>query len=280
MSDYSLQCCLMGDILFRSDVTLRIGIIRTGPVTDEQQIEIRQGTWFANALVFWKYLIDAWNTTYVGGTMAVSIDTDPDSATYRKITVTPDSGFGTLISTYFDVPDAYADVGLPTAVYDMGSVYVPTIVGEVPYLLTPVWPPTVYTRSANNLTGETKRAHDGSVYSVAGGFQESVNLGLALDRRDQRFDEVDDFIQLWRERWCRGRAVTFYLDRENMPTVNQATIGEGDVLVLSGHQDRISFSRVIPYLEFQDALSEVAFSVRTPIPASAEGQSYYVLEQI
>lgn len=279
---YSLQCCLMGDILFRQDATVRIGIIISGPTTYEFQLAVRQGTWFANALVFWQYLINLWNVSMPSsaGTMAVTLDTDPDSANYRKVIITPDPGWGTLTSTYFDVPGVYADVGLPTQVYDMGSVYVPTSVGTLPYMLSPVWPPVSYTRSVTNLTGDVKKAHNGVTYSTAGATQESINLALALDRREQRFDELDDFIELWRMRWVRGRAVTFYLDRENMPTAHQTTIGEGDVLVLSGHQDSINFSRVVPYVEFQDVLSEVTFAQRTPTPVTSEGQNYYILEQI
>jgi len=272
----------MGDILFRQDATLKIGIIIAGPTTYEFTVAVRQGTWFAHALAFWQYLINVWNngmyltwTTY--GTMAVSLDTDPDSANYLKVMITPDSGWGVLTSTYFEVPGVYADLGLASTPYDMGAVTVPTSVGTLPYVLAPVWPPVTYERGVSNLSGASGRSHDGTVYSTVGAFQETVNLVLALDRREQRYDEVTDFITLWRERWCRGRSVSFYLDRETMPTVTQPTIGSGDVLVLVSNQDKIDFTRTIAYKEFQDKMADIVFGIKTPTPATAEGQSYYIL---
>ena len=274
---YSFQCCLMGDVLFKEDVTIKVGITVSGPTTYEWTQSIRQGTWFANALVFWQYIVAQWNTFVVGGTMSVSAELDPDAAGYGSITLSPDSGWGTLVSTYFEVPGAYLEVGLASATLDIGSAFVPTVVANPPGWLVPCWPPTTYERGVSNLTGSSERGHDGTVYSVSGQFQETRVLGLALDRRSQNFDEVNDFIGIWRDYWCRGRSVTYYLDREDIPTVSQDTIGSGDILVLTGHQDRIDFSRVIAYKEFQNKTSDITLGVR---PSVVPGQSYMILEAL
>lgn len=279
---YWVQCCLMGDVLFRQDCTVGFTMtVSTGPTTYAYTLDLRAGSWFATPLVFWQYVVAQWNAAMPGGAgqASVTLETDPDLANYGKIAITPDDGWGTITSIGVSCTDTtvYPDIGLAATTYTTSGssvFYLPVVLR---CFLTPVWPAVSYERSGSNRTGNVARAHDGTVYSIVGTYQETVSLSLALDRRSQTYDEITDFLRIWRERWARGRAVTFYLDREDIETTSSATVDYGDVLLLSDAQTRIDFSRTIDYKEFQDKLSSVTFVVRTPLPANQINQAYYLL---
>lgn len=275
---YWVQSCLMGDVLFRQDCTVGFTMTVSGPTTYAYTLPLKAGTWFATPLVFWQYVVEGWNSYVVGGQASVALETDPDMPHYGKIAFTPDTGRGTITSIGVSCTDTtvYPDIGLASTTYTTSGSSVFYLPAVLRCFLTPVWPAVSYDRGVNNKTGNVTRAHDGTVYSTVGTFQETVSLSLAFDRRDRDYDELTDFVRLWRERWARGRAVTFYLDREDIESTLSTRVDKGDVLLLA-EQTKIDLSRTIDYKEFQDKLSAVTFVVRTPLPATQTKQSYFLL---
>lgn len=255
------QCCLMGDIVFRSPVT--IGITLTASGSDYAWSgTLDAGSWWPNALDLALYMVDAWNSTQ-GGSMQVRLIHDPVDTHYRRLEFTPETGFGTVEALTISVPDEFALLGLPTASTDLGSGSSVKYTGLLPNVLTPYWPPALYQFGVDNITGYSEMAHDGTMYSTRGQSQRTVTLSVALDRTTS-FDETLVWMRLWRDRWTRGRSVTFYLDRSKIPESWDTTLSDCDILELPNSGELLDFSRMMQFKELLDYSREVQFVHRVP----------------
>lgn len=276
----SLQSTWLGDILFTTTANCSVSMTVTGPTTYTWSATFERGTWFASALHLWQYMANQWNLSAApaaGGQMTVTLVSDPEDTNYRKFLITPDTGYGTITAISFVVEGVYLDMGMTADTWNYGATsgafYT---VNQATHLMTPYWPLREYTRGVDTLSGYADRAQDGTPYSLAGATQETVQVGVSLERTSD-YAETDLWLTLWLDRWSRGRAVTLYVDREDLPTAWATTVGRADVLVLTQARKSIDFKRLVEYKEVQDAMESVQFGIKPAWPITSYGQSYFLV---
>lgn len=275
----ALQSTFLGDILFRASTVLEITVTVAGPTTYTWTDTVLPGTWFASALHLWQYMVYQWNQNMpaAAGQMAVTLVSDPEDANYGKFLITPDLGWGAISDMQFEVGSQYAEMGITdgggswSTGPEAGAFY--TVAAQ--HILSPYWPPREYTRGMDALNGYSALSQDGTAYSIAGTSQETVKLSITVDRNSD-YTETDAWVALWADRWTRGRAVTFYMDRSDLPTVWAATVGRADVLTLAEADKSIDFKRLVEYKEVQDT-TDGTFVIKPAWPVTDYGQSYYLI---
>ena len=256
---HDFQSTFMGDVVFRQSATISLSVTVAGPNTYTWSETVDAGTWFPSAYELVRYMVSGWNTL-LGGDMEVSLVTDPSNSDYQKIAITPDGGFGTITSLVLTVPEIWADLGFSSAAHDFGSGNSVKYSGRVPYVLTPYWPISQYELGVENLTGYSEAAHDGSVYSIAGTTQRTLSLNVALDR-SSNFDETVLWMQLWRDRWSRGRAVVFYLDNKRVPAAGASwnpSFAHCDVIEIPANTP-MTFQRMMDTKEWINYTQSIQF---------------------
>lgn len=265
----------MGDILFREEATVFIKeTVSAGPTTYSWAEAFPAGTWFSSPLALLQYMVAGWNSESFGGGMGVTLDSDPESAHYRQFVFQPDPGPGTITAFNVLIPQVYADCGLSSADHNLGSGSSIKYSSEAPYVLTPFWPPAQYAHAVENLTGYGDLAHDGTAYSMAGTSQRKVTLSVALDRSSGSFAETTLWMRLWRDRWTRGRAVTFFMDRSALPLDWDADLVDADVLELPSSGESLDFTRMIELKETINYSKPVEFVHRKMRPSNIDHESF------
>lgn len=268
-SEIDFQSVLMGDVLFRASATVGITLTVSGPTSYTWTETIAAGSWFSSPLALAQYMVNAWNGATAGSSMAVTLVSDPTDTNYRKLAFVPDTGLGTITAFSITVGEVYADLGFSAATTALGSGTSTKYSGVCPYVLVPYWPMAKYERGLDNLTGASAMAHDGSTYSSGGSFQRTVNLSLALDRTDMT--ETTAWMKLWRDRLTRGRAITLFMQRSNLPTTWTVDINAiAEVLELRNEGENLDFTRMIEYRQLIDYSRDLALVHRMPRLDDAE----------
>lgn len=255
--EFDSQSTFMGDVIFRQEGTIGIRLTNSDPADFLWEEVIPAGTWFPNALSLLQYMAQAWTSTW-GDALAVTLVTDPLDANYRKMTITPPGASGTVTNLILYVPGVWADLGLSSATHDLGAGTSVKYTDVLPCVMTPYWPLAQYDLGTENLSGYAEQAHDGTVYSTAGKAQRTVTLRAALDR-GTGFDETLLWTRLWRDRWTRGRSVTLYLDRDQVPTSYAQFIYNCDILELPSTGTNIELNRMIEHRELINYTQPVEF---------------------
>lgn len=265
------QSCFMGDVVFRQATT--VGITLTASAVDYAWSgTLEAGSWWPSALDLVQYMVQSWNNTW-GGDMSVRLIHDPSDTNYRKLEFTPETGLGTVDALVVAIPDEYTLAGLTSAAHDLGSGSGVKLTAVLPYVFTPYWPPTMYDLGVENVTGYSEMAHDGTMYSTRGQAQRTVTLGVALDRSSD-FQETRQWMLLWRDRWTRGRAVTLYLDRSNIPATWSSTLTDCDVLELPASGVTLEFTRMMDLRELSNYTREIQFVHRVPRDNVSPNRAY------
>lgn len=259
----------MGDVLFRTAAVIGVQLTVSGPTNYTWTETVEAGAWFSSPLALAQYMVNAWNGATAGSNMAVVLVSDPTDANYGKLAFTPDSGLGTITAFTVTVNEVYADLGFASAATSLGSGSSVKYSGVCPYVLVPYWPTAKYERGLDNLTGSSNMAHDGTMYSAGGAWQRTVNLSLALDRTD--IAETSAWMKLWRDRLTRGRAITFFMRSDLLPTTWTTDLnGLAEVLEMPNEGERLEFERMITHRQLIDYSKDLALVWRTPRLDDAE----------
>jgi hypothetical protein len=174
----------MGDVVADDDYTFTVN---DGVVT--ATISIPKGSWFANAYVFWLYVV------VEHGNMALDYlkwENEELSLYFAgSITVTWTSGAGNMI----------AEVG-----GDFGTA---VNTDPLPSTWNTLLPLIEYTRAVEIHGSSTQRAQDGTSYTVSGVPHETRQLATAIDHRTGSYEEAL-LLAIHRSHWRVGRSVSFY----------------------------------------------------------------------
>ena len=269
MEDQDFQSVLMGDVLFRNASSIGITLTVSGPTSYTWTETVAAGTWFSSPLALAQYMVNAWNGSTAGNNMAVVLVSDPTDTNYGKLAFTPDTGLGTITAFSITINECYADLGFSAATTALGSGTSVKYSGKCPYVLVPYWPTVKYERGLDNLTGSSSMAHDGTMYSAGGAWQRTVLLSLALDSTDST--ETNVWMKLWRDRLTRGRAVTFFMRSNLLPSVWTVDInGLAEVLELVNEGEQMEFTRMIEYKKLIDYSKDLSLVLRAPRLDDAE----------
>lgn len=254
----------MGDVLITTPTVIGFHQTVSGPATYSWAEALDTGTWFATPLHLVQYIIYKWNSSIPGGQASATIETDPDSTNYGKISITPDTGLGTISSALIEIGDTTvaAECGLS------GTLTAHNSLTAIPYILAPLWPLHFYERETEALTGYASPAHDGTPYSFFGHFREKVSVGVSIDRTVNSFSEFTRWRTLWNKRWGAGRAVTLYCDRTLVQTSydGASELADAEALVLeSPPTDKLRARRMVDWKEYIDKQETFTFGVRKPL---------------
>jgi hypothetical protein len=208
-------------------------------------VTINAGSWFASALHVWLYVLSTVNTA-MSTSYAVTLDADTGVLTFTG-------------SPTVDVPD------VPGLGFAAGSATLTTS-AALDGVFSPEWPIVSLTYGVENLTGYSTVAQDGTPYSLAGAWQESCSLTVAINRAGGAWQEYQAWLYLWHTYWLRGRFVTLYIDEDDLPTTATGFITPGIILQYAqGALDTKPvhmFNRLVENINTRDLTDNIGFSIK------------------
>lgn len=155
------------------------------------RLTIGKGSWFANALVFWLFICDQ-----LGADILNVYEEE------RGIVITPADEI-VLVDGDFDPIES--QVG---GMFGLEDCY-------LPHSFFPSLPLAQYDKSTAAIDGSSRRAHNGTAYTVSGITQQMRTLKVLLDYRIDGAYQNDllqraKWLNLWRFYWRQGRSVSCY----------------------------------------------------------------------
>ena len=261
----------MGDVIIPASTGLAwyIEILTDDGGSDFYWSGSYANVWFASPLQVVLHAIESFNAA-TGEQVTVGMVTDPDDSDFGKIQLT---GYTTDIDFGFGGADHEWNTILGitgSSAYSNSA----TLTFDTPpdSFFGPVWPIPEYTRGVKAI-GKRDVAADGSIYTHTGMYQETRNLGVQLDRRDNDFTEFEKWRLLWEERWRVGRSVTFYPNSDSLPsgipsTGDYLVVGSADVLVIDAPRELMA-TMLIPHKQMTDVQQTTQFYVKMPEPLNA-----------
>jgi hypothetical protein len=247
-----MRAVFMGDIMLPAGASILVNGTHT--------VSLTPGSWFASALHFWQYILADANTWLVT-TYAVTLN--PET---RVLTVT---GSPTVVVP--TIPDIGWAAGSQTL----------TTSTALTAVFHPAWPVVSLTHSAENQTGNTTLAQDGTAYSIRGEYQRYLALSIPIDRMSGTWDEYRRWVYLWQNYCMHGRALCFYKDSAELPTAATARLGTGWALQYAAADSSNAspvhtLSRLVEHADRRDITSNINFLTRRGIPAYADDQAWYL----
>lgn len=246
----------MGDVIADIPFTVKVVTVSAG----SRVTPIPAGSWFASLYELWRYIIIDFNTA-LGDDTEIALDED------GSITITSGSNI-TEITLSTGV-----NIGLPsTSVFPDSPTY------SIPSgALVPCFGPVAsYNKSFKVETGYMDRASDGTLYSVLGKVQELRDIAVTLDNRDEDYQEVVPWFNLWNLRWSLGRSVALYLQPipSHIPS-GETTAAESLVMPAA---EPLQMGRLIEYTNATPIETlERTFALKAHFPLSGPQNKAWVL---
>lgn len=224
------------DYTLTTDITVSFTSATYGP----SSLTIRAGTWFANAMAGWVYLVSQ-HQGFTGAAYTLKFFDDPTNASVGKIQLTVIAGVLDSFSLSGDT-DAIQPFwqwlgGSSTTFTITAGVFLSSV---LPGFFFPYWPLKLYAKGQQHMTGTggAQRAFAGNVGSWGTVPRETIELAVNIDR--QSATELEAWYTLWRTRWRVGNTVSMYLWTEGLNG-------------LSSGSDRLADSITVPYItDFED----------------------------
>lgn len=227
---------------FTGDAAFDLFTYTPGP---SHTVTIKAGSWFASALHVWLYVLGQANTAL---STSYTVTLDPDT---RVLTFT-----GSPVVTVPDVPGLGFAAGSATL----------TTSAALDGVFSPLWPIVNLSYGVENLTGYSAAAQDGTMYSLAGAWQETCSLSVSIDRTAGAWSEYTAWVYLWHTYWLRGRFVVLYIDSDDLPTTDTAAITPGLLLQVAGgdYGDKPAhmFNRLVENADRRDITDDVTYYVK------------------
>lgn len=200
------------DYTLTTDVTVSFTSATYGPLVST----IRAGTWFANAMTAWAYLV-ALHQGFTDDVYNLKFFDDPTHVSVGKIQLTVTAG---TIDSFVLTGDTDATQtfwqwlgGSSTTFTFTAGVF---LSGVLPGFFFPYWPLRSYAKGVQHMsgTGGVQRAFAGNVGSWGTVPRETVEVAVNIDR--QAATELEAWYTLWRTRWRVGKTVSMYLWTEGL----------------------------------------------------------------
>jgi len=266
----------MGDVLADNNYSLTV---YDPTFTNFDVITITKGSWWANAIVFWLWVEEQFNTVTPRFNLHVS------KASTGIPTLALGGFYGMEIIGAGNLPwDVGMGQGSPLP---MDGSYFEGEELTLDNAWITTFPIKEYTRASKIVDGVSVRAHSGKSFSIQGQMQGQRKLAVQLDRRpigSQRIYEMERWRALWRGAWNKGRSVSFWLDAPEFIATEGSYIddivwGEGagklgrfeQLITVPDEKQAWRPKRLIECREFLDTDEVVTFCTKPLIQTSLGG---------